>query len=71
MTKPTIYTITAVRCILLLLGFLIVIPVWIIHVFSLCVETITNAYLTSLFSFVSSTRDLMAHLHQQLNEEKK
>lgn len=71
MTKLSIYTIITVRCILLFIGFLIAVPVWLIHVFSLCINTVSSAYLSSLLSFVSSTRELNTRLDKQLNETNK
>lgn len=71
MTKLSIYTILTARCLALLLGFALALPFWIINVFSLLLETVTHGYLSALLSFVASTRDVLTHFDNQLNNNNK
>lgn len=64
MNKLNIYAILAARAIILLAGFILLPLFFLVYVISLISET----YLTSLFSFVTSTKNFIARLKTVANE---
>lgn len=61
MPKYKLYAIIAARLIIITIGFLLLFPFWLLYVLSLIAET----YLTSLFSFVTSTQNLLTRLNNK------